>query len=261
MTDAIPAATVLLLRDEPSFEVLMIERHADMAFAGGALVFPGGRIDDADSGAGWRARCAGLDEIPAEQHAPRIAAIREAFEETGLLLARKETGSGLVDDAVAEALNPWRKKVEADAEVFLDIIEQEKLVLACDALQLYARWSPPDEAIHRRYDTWFFAAKAPGGQRAREDGDEATEAIWIGPEAALKARETGERKMIFPTARNVELLAESDSAAAVFSFAAQRDIPKVVPRIVKRPDGTFVTIPSGIGYPVTEEPIETAFRF
>lgn len=259
MTDFIPAATILLLRDAPAFEVLMIERHENLSFAGGALVFPGGRIDEGDRNPAWAAHCDGMDRISPEQKAPRIAAIREAFEETGLLLARDETGEMIGDDR-ARMLDSWRRKVEDDDFLFLELIEKEKLRLACDALHLFARWRPPKAATHRRYDTWFFAAHAPAGQEAREDGNEATEVLWTTPQAAIDAREKGERKMIFPTARNVELLSTSYSAQAVFDFAASRPLDSIEPKIIERDGKRYVTIPEGAGYPVTEETLEKAFR-
>ena len=255
----IPAATILLLRDEPAFEVLMIERHAEIKFAGGAMVFPGGRIDEYDASPDWKPHCSGLDARAPEEHAPCIAAIREAFEETGILLARDADGA-MIDDQFVQSLNNRRNEVERDAAVFLDLIRAENLRLACDTLHLFARWQPPKEAQHRRYHTWFFAAKTPFGQNAREDGNEATEALWTTPQGVLEACDRGERKMIFPTARNVELLNVSENAQSVFELASHRQIEAVEPKVVDRDGRKFVTIPNHLGYPVTEEPIETAFR-
>ncbi len=258
-TDTIPAATILLLRDEPAFEVLMIERHADIKFAGGAMVFPGGRIDDADALPDWKSHCSGLEAREPLEHAPCIAAIREVFEETGILLAR-DAGGAMIDDRFAQSLDARRSDVERDAAIFIDLIRGENLRLACDSLHLFARWQPPKEARHRRYHTWFFAAKTPVGQSAREDGNEATEVLWTTPQGVLDARERGERKMIFPTARNVELLNVSETAQSVFEFASQRKIEAIEPCVVEREGRNYVTIPNHLGYPVTEEPLETAFR-
>ncbi len=260
MSDAIPAATILLLRDEPVFEVLMVERHANINFAGGALVFPGGRIDKGDADPRWREHCLGFDDIPEDQVAPKMAAIREAFEETGILLARKKGDDAFVDDDFTQSVDAWRGAVEADDAKFLELIRQEDLILAGDALCLFARWSPPAAATHKRFDTWFFAARTPKGQRAREDGNEATEAVWLAPKAALDARDRQERKMIFPTVRNVELLNVSNSADEVFAFASTRTIDPVQPVVIERDGQHFVTIPEGLGYPVTEENLESAMR-
>lgn len=260
MTDSlIPAATILLLREEPDLQVLMVERHADIGFAGGALVFPGGKIEAGDAAPEWSAHCEGLGAIAAEERGPRIAAIREAFEEAGVLIARGADGA-LVDDEKTAALNHLRGDIEKNDALFIEMIADNKLRLACDALRLFARWQPPEGVGHRRYHTWFFAAAAPAGQTAREDGNEATEAIWTSPQDALRARDEGARKMIFPTSRNVELLALSKSVDAVLANAAQRVIEPVEPFIVERDGKSFLTIPGHLGYPVTSEPVETAFR-
>ncbi|MCK5747450.1 MAG: NUDIX domain-containing protein [Oricola sp.] len=255
----IPAATILLLRDAPAFEVLMVKRHADIAFAGGALVFPGGRIDAGDGAGAWPEFCDGLDVCPEKERAPRIAAIREAFEETGVLLARRN--GAMIGAGEAERLEPWRKRVEADDRLFLEMIGKEGMSLAVDELHLFSRWRPGAEVAHRRYDTWFFAAKTPEKQHASPDGREATEIVWTGPQAVLADAEAGRRRMIFPTRRNVELLAQSDSAEAVFDFAARRDRSPIEPRIVERDGVKVLTLPEGRGYPVTEEPLERAMRF
>ena len=260
MSDAIPAATVLLLRDDPAFEVLMVERHAQISFAGGALVFPGGRIDGGDADPAWRDHCAGFEDTPDEQVAARIAAIREAFEETGVLLARERGAEKFVGDDFARSVDHWRSEVEADDAKFLELIRQEDLILTGDALCLFARWAPPAATTHRRYDTWFFAARTPPGQEAREDGNEATEAVWLSPQAALDARDRQDRKMIFPTVRNVELLNVSNSADEVFAFASKRKIEPVQPEVIERDGQHYVSIPVGLGYPITEEKIETAMR-
>lgn len=254
----IPAATIVLLRDEPAYEALMVERHAEIAFAGGALVFPGGRIDKGDRHMDWAGHCDGYDAVPIEQRAPRIAAIREAFEETGLLLARR--GGAMLGCAEVGRLAPWRKAVENDDALFLEMARTQGLSLAVDALHLFARWRPPAGVAHRRYDTWFFAARAPQGQEASPDGGEAMEIVWTSPVAALAARDAGRRKMIYPTSRNVELLSVSKNTQEVFASAAVRVIRPVEPHIVERADGRFLAIPDDLGYPVTEEPLGSAMR-
>lgn len=260
MTDAIPAATIILLRDEPQFEVLMIERHADTPFAGGAIVFPGGRIEASDSADAWRAHCDGADDVPPEEFGPRVAAIREAFEEVGVLYARRD--GEFVSDGVAASLNDQRTKVEDDDSLFLDLIKSNGLRLALDALHLFARWEPPLRGHEnmRRYHTWFFAAVTPEGQQAREDGNEATEAFWGRPNDILLSCESGKRKAIFPTLRNIELIDVSATAQAVIDNAATRPMDVVMPKIIERDGELYVTIPEGIGYPVTEQSVKTAFR-
>ena len=255
----IPAATILLLRDTPVLQVLMVERHKGISFAGGALVFPGGRIDHEDHSVAWTSFSSGISSDPAIA-AGQVASIREAFEETGVLFVRRRGEAALLGADDAAALQDWRAKSENDARNFRKLIEQENLLLACDALQLFAHWSPPKGVGHKRFDTLFFAAIAPTGQAIRQDGVEATEALWISPEQALKDGKNGDRKIIFPTARNLELLAKSSKSDDVMRYARERPIRRIEPQMVERDGACFLTIPTDLGYPITEEPLESAMR-
>ncbi len=251
----IPAATVVILRDEPRFETLMIERHAESAFAGGALVFPGGRIDPNDRNPAWTDHAEALDpDIGPAQ----VAAIREAFEESGVLIARGPKGRMLAG-ADAARLGPWRKRVEHDDGRFLELVRTENLSLACDRLVLFAHWIPPP-GLHRRFDTMFFATLMPDGQDARADGDEATRVLWTTPQEAMTARARGECKIIFPTARNLDLLGESRSSRDVFESAKARRIEPVTPTVELRGGRKFLCIPDGLGYPVTAEELDLTIR-
>ncbi len=257
-TDApIPAATVILLRDEPRFEALMIARAERSSFASGALVFPGGRVDPGDADPLWSDYATGLARDPALA-AAQVAAVREAFEEAGVLLARGPGGAVLDADDVA-ALGPWRANVERDDALFLTLVRRHGLKLAADDLTLFAHWIAPP-GLHKRFDTLFFAAAFPEGQVVSEDGDEATEALWISPEAALAARASGERKIIFPTARNIELLGLSSSTAAALDHARRRPVRPIMPQPREKDGALFLTIPDDLGYPVTEEAFEAAIR-
>lgn len=229
----------------------MVERHQDIGFAGGALVFPGGRIDPGDENPIWQRFATGMS-ADREIAKAQIAAIRESFEEAGVLLARSVGRRQFICGDRAAALGGWRKKIENNGQFFIEMIEAEKLELACDALTLFARWIAP-KRVHKRFDTWFFAARTPATQRVLEDGNEATEALWITPAKALAACADGTRKIIFPTARNLELLGLNDNVDAVFLSTASRKIEAVVPEIVHRNGEIFLTIPDDLGYPVTEE--------
>lgn len=259
MTDApVPAATLLLLRDAPAFEVLMMCRHERSSFAGGALVFPGGKVDAGDFDPAWMA-CADGVAADARVAASQIAAVREAYEEVGVLLARDRSGAIASGDA-ARALSDRRGAVEKDDALFLDLVRRAGLRLALDQLSLFSHWIAPPN-LHKRYDTLFFTARFPAGQSVIEDGEEATEALWIAPEEAIAARASGARKIIFPTARNLDLLSTSKSVDEVIAFARARRIEPVTPRLEMRNGKALLTIPEGLGYPVTEESIETATRF
>lgn len=252
--EPIPAATVLLLRDKPAFEVLMVERNQAVGFAGGALVFPGGRIAPGDSHQAWFRHARGLAP-EADIAAAQVAAIRETFEEAGVLLARHKGHDDFISGEEAESFQDWRLKVEADDALFLELIKMANLELAPDALCFFARWIAP-KGIHKRFDTWFFAARTPTSQQVREDGSEATEAVWINPTKALQCRDDKTRKIIFPTACNLQLLAQRDSVEATFSFAKSRKIEPITPIIVQKGRQAFLQIPDDLGYPVTEENLE-----
>jgi 8-oxo-dGTP pyrophosphatase MutT (NUDIX family) len=261
MTDAaIPAASMLLLRERPAFQVLMVERHANMKFAGGASVFPGGRIDEGDRDPVWREHASGLSEDDAIA-AAMIAAVRETFEEAGVLLARRENApvDTLLEAEFCASLAGARSEIASKKISLLDVVRDYRLTLACDGLRLFSHWVAPP-GLHRRFDTLFFVARHPEGQIAQEDGDESTEIAWLAPSAAIADRVKGVRTIIFPTARNLELLALCTSIEAVYENAMRRRIDPLQPALVNRTGELWLTIPDGYGYPVLEERLESAGR-
>jgi 8-oxo-dGTP pyrophosphatase MutT (NUDIX family) len=264
-TIATPASTLLLVRDAAAgpLEVLMVERHAKMGFAGGALVFPGGKVDPADRDPAWGDLCDGADGLEPDDLAARIAAIRETFEEAGVLVARARAtrgrGGPMMDAARAGALAELRFAVDAKPALFVEMIAREGLVLALDALVPYARWVPP-EGLHKRFDTWFFIAAAPPGQAARQDGAEATTTVWTTAAAALAARDGGRAKIIFPTARNLELLGVTDRVDAALAAAAARPRDIVQPAIVSEDGALWLTIPGHLGHPILRERMDSAMK-
>ncbi len=214
----VPAATILLLRDAPSFEVLMVKRHHQIDFAAGALVFPGGKTHASDHDPAWEFHGLGWEETPAPQRALRIAAIREAYEETGILLARHDDGSPFRGHDRAGAR---RADIVATPEGFLTLLADLGLVLDLRALTVFARWITP-MMMPKRFDTWFYLAAAPADQLAQCDGWETVDAEWIEPTEALRLGAAGERSVIFPTRMNLKLLAEASSAAEAVTLANAR---------------------------------------
>ena len=250
------SATVLILRDgETVPEVLMVERHYQIDFAAGALVFPGGKATDEDSSPGWDDYTDG-DFGPIQQDA-RIAAVREAFEESGLLLARPRSGRGtdmpLVGPDVADKLDPFRAAVDRGEQSFLELVRDNDLVLALDSLVHFGHWITPD-MMPKRFDTHFYIAPAPPDQIAAHDGRETTDAVWMGAQAALDAEEAGEAVIIFPTRMNLKKLARARSVAdAVARFGAE-GVVTVLPRATKTEDGEpCLVIPEEAGYGQTVE--------
>jgi 8-oxo-dGTP pyrophosphatase MutT (NUDIX family) len=249
-----PAATILLLRDDPELEVLMVQRHHRIDFAPGALVFPGGKAHAGDEDAAWADHALGWDGFSADQRSLRIAAIREAFEEAGVLLARRRDGGAIGGEACPLEV---RQAVDRGETAFLDVVRDLDAQLDLDAIKVFARWITPklSDKPTKRYDTWFFVAEAPVEQLAACDGHETVDALWIPPKEALRLGQAGERKVVFPTRLNLQLLAESDGAGAAVARAAARTLVTVEPALQERPHGPVLVLPPDAGYGVVEEPL------
>lgn len=251
MTDAKEpraAGTILLLRDRPDFQVLMVKRHHQIDFASGALVFPGGKLQPNDSDPVWADHTTGWEDLDGTQRSLRIGAIREAFEEAGILLARYPDGSPFTSICDIEE----RAAVDRGKLPFLDVIKRLGVVLELDALTVFARWITPT-FMPKRFDTWFYAAHAPEDQVAACDGREAVDAEWIAPSGVLRLAAEGSRTVIFPTMMNVKLLAEASSAADCIARAQHRQIVPVLPQVVDEESGPVMVIPSDAGYGIVRE--------
>lgn len=246
LPEAIPAATLILMRPAASGgppEILMLERAETMAFAAGALVFPGGRIDPDDHAAAAR-----FPEHP--DAAARIAAIRETIEETGVAPALTP-----VPDAAA------LREAIAAGEPFAALLGRTGLALDLDALTPFARWCPNFREA-RRFDTLFYLAEAPADGRTLHSADE-TESVhtfWASAGQVLDEIDAGRAKAIFPTRRNLERLATFGSLAEARADAERHPVRQITPWVEERDGRRFVCIPEGIGYPVTAEPYESARR-
>ena len=249
----LPAATVTLVRDGPQgLEVLMMKRNLQSAFVAGKYVFPGGAVDRADTADGVYARCTGLDDeaasrrlgVPAHGLAYWIAAIRESFEEAGLLLARAATGEP-IGHAQATELSRHRKSVADGDLAFEALLHDAGLKLAVDELVYFSHWITPAGAP-RRYDTRFFIAHAPAGQEPVHDNEETIESVWVSPRAGVERFREGTFKLMTPTIHTLRLFAGYESAAALLdAMRALPDVPTIAPRIAK--DGRRV-MPGEPGY-------------
>jgi 8-oxo-dGTP pyrophosphatase MutT (NUDIX family) len=239
---ALPAATVTLVRDTAAgLEVLMLQRNFQSGFMPGMFLFPGGGLDPGDQTAAVLGRCAGLaDEsastalgIPSGGLAYWAAAIRESFEEAGVLLAYGDEG-GLVnpgDPTHIGRFEDYRRRLNAGENVLAEMLERERLKLAVDRLTYFSHWITPVTAP-RRYDTRFFVAVAPEGQEALPDKVEAIHHVWVNPATAVERHRAGEFKMRTPTMRTLEQFAPFDSVAALITaLRAQPAIPAILPRI------------------------------
>src|ERR1022692_2640304 len=262
------AATVMLLRpagttspgsappgtpEPPGFEVYMLLRQSSMAFAPGAYVFPGGSVDqrDADEEVAWAgpsvAHWGAIFDAPPElARALVCAAVRETFEESGVLLAGPSAQT-----VVADTTGPdW----EADRHALLDrslslaeLLARRSLVLRADLLRPWARWITP-AAEPRRFDARFFAAALPPGQRTRDVGGEAAAVQWITPAAALDAGRAGQIDLWLPTAITLAELADYPDAGAV--LAARREVTALVPELFVADGATWLSVPGTRAYPL-----------
>lgn len=235
-----PAATVMLLRDGPEgIEVLMVERSVKSEFLPDLYVFPGGRVDPEDHE--LADRVSGLERQGAAEQAPSVeaelamgffvAAIRETYEETGILLARRRGETQLATPELAARLAPRRLAVQDHSVSFREIVESEDLELAADLLAAHGHWITP-EPVPRRFDTLFFAARTPPGQEAAHDGIESTDHVWIRPEDAVAQARRGERRIIFPTRCNLETLCGFESTEAALQASLARSVVPVLPKVV-----------------------------
>nr|WSY52917.1 NUDIX domain-containing protein [Streptomyces sp. NBC_00886] len=230
------AATVMLLRDtDTGPAVHMLRRRASMAFAGGAYAYPGGGVDPRDDDrhvrwAGptraWWANRLGVDETAAQ--AIVCAAVRETYEEAGVLLAGP-TPDSVVGDTTGSDWEADRAALVARDLSFAEFLDRRGLVLRSDLLGAWARWITP-EFETRRYDTWFFVAVLPEGQRTRNASTEADRTVWITPGEAATGYDKGDLTMMPPTIATLRGLLPYGSAAEALSAAPERDLTPVLAR-------------------------------
>jgi 8-oxo-dGTP pyrophosphatase MutT (NUDIX family) len=250
------SATVLLVRDGAhGLEVLMVERHHQIDFATGALVFPGGQVDAADGDAALAARCAGAGELDEAARALRVAAIRETFEEAGVLLARPRGEAALVGAERLRGIEArHRAALHARERTLAEVAAAEDLELACDLLVPFAHWITP-VFMPKRFDTWFFVVAAPPDQVALHDGHESVDSVWITPSDAEAAQRAGRRTIIFPTLLNVRKLGRAHTVSDALANARGGPIVTVLPRVEKRGETPVMVLPEGAGYDVVEAPL------
>jgi len=247
-----PASTILLLRDNAArreIEVFMMVRHHQIEFNSGALVFPGGSVDKNDREIISRGELysggEGLDEAALGF---RVAAIRETFEESGILLARAQGAKALIDAKRAGSLAAAHcAALNERKTAFLDVLTGHGLCLALDLLMPYAHWITP-EGMPKRFDTWFFLAAAPEDQLGAHDGKESTDSIWVSPREALEGGENGRFKLPFPTTRNLIRLGKQSNVQDALEDSKSRTIVTVMPVMTRLNGGRQLHIPREAGY-------------
>jgi 8-oxo-dGTP pyrophosphatase MutT (NUDIX family) len=236
-----------------SIEVYMLRRAASMAFGPGAYVFPGGSVDPRDTGGevAWAGPGAAewgtaLSAPPDLARALVCAAVRETFEESGVLLAGPSPGQ-VVADTRGEDWEADRQALLDRSLSLADLLGRRRLVLRADLLKPWARWiTPVTEA--RRYDTRFFAAALPVGQRTRDVGGEADRVAWVRPGEAIGAARRGEIRLMPPTAVTLaELAACHDLPGAL---RERRRVTTVLPEVVLAEGAVWLTVPAELEYPL-----------
>jgi 8-oxo-dGTP pyrophosphatase MutT (NUDIX family) len=248
-----PSSTILLVRDASppgeALEVFMVQRHHQIDFAKGALVFPGGKVETSDADPSLRARCRGVDGLDDGAVALRVAAIRETFEEAGVLLAGPAGSAGLVDgERLREIKQRHRESLGAHSLVIGELVAAEDLELACDRLVPFAHWITP-EFMPKRFDTHFFLAAAPEDQLALHDGVESVDSVWTTVDAARAASESGTRTIIFPTLMNLRKLGLSPTVSDALETAANHPVVTVMPCMKTGDDGKpTLLLPPDAGY-------------
>lgn len=234
-------------------QVYMLRRQQSMAFAPGAFVFPGGSVDarDAEIEVGWAgpdaAEWGELIDAPADlARALVCAAVRETFEECGVLLAGP-TADTVVADTRGEDWEADRAALLARSVSLAGLLRRRGLVLRGDLLRPWARWVTP-VTEERRYDTRFFAAALPAGQRARDVSGESDDAAWVEPAAALAAARRGEIVLWPPTAVTLGELAACGHLPA--ALAARRRVTALIPEVYLADGAVWLTVPPGLDYPL-----------
>ncbi|MCB1745304.1 MAG: NUDIX domain-containing protein [Gammaproteobacteria bacterium] len=256
-----PAATVMIVDDRPDLQVLMIERNARMVFAGGMWVFPGGAVDPGEAD-DFEPFCDGLDDDSAsalmgvEQGglAYWVAAIRENFEEAGLLLGRKRDGSPLASDD----FRSHRHMLHRNECSFLDVVREHQLMLDTSAVHYVAHWITP-LGSPRRFSARFFVSSPPPGQEVTHDESETVGWSWVSPREALERHARREMVMMTPTVRMLRCLDLFDSAEAVLD-SARANLPDARARVVYEPGGGHsIVLPGEPGYEEADEEKENGW--
>jgi 8-oxo-dGTP pyrophosphatase MutT (NUDIX family) len=245
----VPAATILLLRDAPGgLEVFMVKRHHQIDFVAGALVFPGGKVEKGDSDAALSEFFDGGENWSDTMRALGAGAIREAFEESGILLARDARHGDFVTSERLEELQQYRKLLDTREAVLADVLRKEKLRLALDQLVHFSHWITPVN-MPKRFDTHFFLASSPIGHAGSHDGRESVDSIWITPGGAISDRKKW--NVIFPTRLNLMKLDTAKTVDEAITKARTTKIVPVTPWIENGPDGQVLRIPENAGYELT----------
>lgn len=232
----------------------MQERAADMRFAGGALVFPGGAVDKTDLALAHELLAGFASDV--DELAARIAAVRETIEECGLLLT---ANCKSFDDETAVA---FRHALKSGSGLG-NVARASEITFDFDRLVAFARWCPSASMGHKRFDTRFFLTvleEEEATYAVSPDGSESVRLAWHSAREVLEEADAERVKIIFPTRRNLERLAQYETVEALLDHVRRYPVDTITPWVETRDGADHLCIPEGMGYPVTSEPLGTAKR-
>lgn len=256
----------MLVRDVPAeeagrtrMEVLMLRRNLASSWVGGMHLFPGGAVDAADAVPELATRSPERDDAEASRLlgldagglGSFVAAIRESFEEAGVLLARTRAGEPVdvtsTAGGAADRFVEHRRRLNAGEVTFAEVCAFEDLILDTDRLFYFSHWITP-EGQPRRYDTRFFVAEMPGGQAALHDDIEVIDSLWISPAEALRRHAAREIDMMFPTMKNLQAIGRFERTADLLRTSAAAEVPTILPRISLEDGSVRILLPGDEGY-------------
>jgi 8-oxo-dGTP pyrophosphatase MutT (NUDIX family) len=260
-TPAKPAATVLLLRDgDTGLDVFMVRRTMSAAFASGMYVFPGGRVDEADGHGAVHELCDGLSDeeasgllkISSGGLAYWVAAIRECFEEAGVLLARHNDTGDVIrfeDPDTIARFEEHRHKIHDGELSMVELCQRENLRLITDSIHYISHWVTP-KGEPRRFDTRFFVANAPAAQTPLHDDKETIESLWVRPQDAFDRHAAGDLALMPPTIANLKFVAQHGRTSEVMEAAKKVGVPpRIQPKLRTNAEGKIV----GLSFPGDED--------
>ena len=226
----------------------MVVRNRSIGFASGALVFPGGKVDAQDSDLAASDLAEGFPALAPFEAACRIAALREAYEEAGILLADRASDGALISGSELDALSDNRAPIASGALPFADFLRNHDLRLAADRAIPIARWVTPPESP-KRFDTLFYVAAAPTDQLAAHDGGESVHSVWIRPDQAIAEGEAGKWLIIVPTRFSLEWLAQYRTVDEAMAAARTRTVAPIFGRVEVRDGVEMFCVDEAAGYP------------
>jgi 8-oxo-dGTP pyrophosphatase MutT (NUDIX family) len=259
------AATVILMRTAAggSVETFLLKRHEASAFMGGNFVYPGGSVEPGDKGKGILPYCKGLpldtSRAPEKTNVDellgyRICAVRELFEEAGILLACRVSGGSCTTEPILseDRLSEYRRQIDEDEISMTDLARQESLSYDLDQLIYIDRWITP-KARHIRFDTRFYLAFCPEGQHASHDQKETVQGLWMSPCEAIDANLRGSIALSPPAVETIEMLSPFETRSSLLGFLEGREPRNVLPILTKATDGPVILFPWDEDYEVLNQ--------